>query len=625
MEKMEFSGKQKAEAMQYQWTKRADVWKTEALVLILLTAFAFVINRHMEIKGLYMDDLYQWFCFNDNPFFTAVFTSGGTRFRALYNLVAWTEMKLFGTHVNWYVPFNIVLNSCLAYNLYRMAKRFSHSAYVGILCAVMFLMSRMSYYQIGQALGLMETMAMWMALGILYFLLEYLGDEDETSANRRLYLAAVLYFCVCLVHERYMVLLPLFYFSLLFKLSKNWKLWAAPTVGFALIQLLRFIFIGTISPPGTGGTDVVDTMSVSSVLHFVLSQIAYIFGINAGPEHLNGQNFREAPLGVTILIALADLMIAVLVLAFVIRVLHKGKKMVPYLQKTFLFVAFIGACIVCSSVTIRVEMRWVYVSLAAALLFLSWMYGSLTEQMAKRGRWVQALPYLSLFTLYVLFMLPVEHYYRGLFPNLYYWADQEHYNALAEETYGQYGVGIFGKTIYIVGDKFEMDDFTQAEFFRVFDRLNREDCVKVVHIRDLRDIGLITDDMLVIQEDPENNRVQDITHAASLFKCRPICGFYDDGWLDERASVQVMAGSTGEIHLSFNYPRDLTDDQWLTVYVDGEPTEYINFTEQNAECAIQVDPYQPVTLRFESNFYVPNALEKRGVTRLAVLLKMTAD
>lgn len=625
MEKMEFSGKQKAEAMQYQWTKRADVWKTEALVLILLTAFAFVINRHMEIKGLYMDDLYQWFCFNDNPFFTAVFTSGGTRFRALYNLVAWTEMKLFGTHVNWYVPFNIVLNSCLAYNLYRMAKRFSHSAYVGILCAVMFLMSRMSYYQIGQALGLMETMAMWMALGILYFLLEYLGDEDETSANRRLYLAAVLYFCVCLVHERYMVLLPLFYFSLLFKLSKNWKLWAAPTVGFALIQLLRFIFIGTISPPGTGGTDVVDTMSVSSVLHFVLSQIAYIFGINAGPEHLNGQNFREAPLGVTILIALADLMIAVLVLAFVIRVLHKGKKMVPYLQKTFLFVAFIGACIVCSSVTIRVEMRWVYVSLAAALLFLSWMYGSLTEQMAKRGRWVQALPYLSLFTLYVLFMLSVEHYYRGLFPNLYYWADQEHYNALAEETYGQYGVGIFGKTIYIVGDKFEMDDFTQAEFFRVFDRLNREDCVKVVHIRDLRDIGLITDDMLVIQEDPENNRFQDITHAASLFKCRPIYGFYDDGWLDERASVQVMAGSTGEIHLSFNYPRDLTDDQWLTVYVDGEPTEYINFTEQNAECAIQVDPYQPVTLRFESNFYVPNALEKRGVTRLAVLLKMTAD
>ena len=62
---------------------------------------------------------------------------------------------------------------------------------------------------------------------------------DEAAANRKLYLAAVLYFCVCLVHERYMVLLPLFYFSLIFRLSRNWKLWAAPTVGFALIQLLQ--------------------------------------------------------------------------------------------------------------------------------------------------------------------------------------------------------------------------------------------------------------------------------------------------------------------------------------------------------------------------------------------------
>ncbi len=70
----------------------------------------------------------------------------------------------------------------------------------------------------------------------------------------------------------------------------------------------------------------VDTISVSSVLHFVLSQIAYIFGINAGPEHLNGQNFREAPLWVIILIALADLMIAMLVLAFLIRVILKERR-----------------------------------------------------------------------------------------------------------------------------------------------------------------------------------------------------------------------------------------------------------------------------------------------------------
>ena len=30
-------------------------------------------------------------------------------------------------------------------------------------------------------------------------------------------------------------------------------------------------------------------------------------------------------------------------------------------------------------------------------------------------------------------------------------------------------------------------------------------------------------------------------------------------------------------------------------------------------------------LRFETNFYVPNALEKRGTTRLALLLEMKAE
>lgn len=130
---------------------------------------------------------------------------------------------------------------------------------------------------------------------------------------------------VCLVHERYMVLLPLFFFVLLFKKAKDWRLWAAPAGGFLLVQLLRFISIGTISPPGTGGTDVVDTMSPASVIHFVLSQIAYLFGINAGPEHLNGQNFREAPMGIMVLIGVADFMLLLLVLAFLLKLIQLRK------------------------------------------------------------------------------------------------------------------------------------------------------------------------------------------------------------------------------------------------------------------------------------------------------------
>ena len=207
-----------------------------------------------------------------------------------------------------------------------------------------------------------------------------------------------MYVAICFVHERYMALLPLFFMVLLFRRAKEWKLWLAPLGGFAFVQLLRLVSIGTVSPAGTGGTDVADTLSIGSVLHFAMSQIAYLFGINAGPEHLNGQNFREAPMSVMLLIAVADLMLVLLVVAFFIRLVQRRKRCIGYLKTSVLFIFFIGACIASSSVTIRVEMRWVYVSYAAALLFLAWIYGVLTEGMAYKGRWMQAVPYLSMIT-----------------------------------------------------------------------------------------------------------------------------------------------------------------------------------------------------------------------------------
>ena len=188
--KSEYTKMKGSKQLESGWMRRAAFWKMEVIIILMLTGFAFFINRHMKLECLYMDDLYQWYCYNDQSFWDAVFTMGGTRFRVLYNLVSWIEMALFGIHINWYVPFNIILNVGIAYTLYRMSRRFSHSIYVGVLCAVIFLSSRMSYYQIGQILGLMESMALWMALVILYLLYGYLNEEDGRE-EKRLYLAAV--------------------------------------------------------------------------------------------------------------------------------------------------------------------------------------------------------------------------------------------------------------------------------------------------------------------------------------------------------------------------------------------------------------------------------------------------
>ncbi len=605
-------------------TKTMLRWKTDLIVLFVLTSLAFWINHGIEIKGLYMDDLYMWSCYGEQSFFQFVFPMGSTRFRFLFYLAAWLELALIGNHIWLVVPVNILLNAGIAFTLYRMAHHYSHSVFVSVLVSMAFLLSRMAYYQIGQVYGLMESMALWMALGILYQLGEYLNGEGR-SQSKRFITACLLYVGICFVHERYMVLLPLFFLVLFFHRSRELKMWLWPAACFVLVQAVRFVTIGGIMPAGTGGTNVADTWSAGSAVRYAASQVAYIFGINAGPEHLNGQNFRESPIWILLLIAIADILLLIMVAAFIVNLARHKIQRPRIFQTCILFIGFIGGCIACSSVTIRVEMRWVYVSYGAALLFLSWMYGVMTDMLMKKGMLLHAVPYVALIAAYVAVMAPVEVYYRHMYPNIYFWPDQQRYNSLAEETFGTYGDKIFGKTVYIVGNQFEMSDFTAETFLKVFDPARKAENTRIVHIEDIWEAGMVGDNILILQEEPEFDRFQDITEAVRNIRCKSIYGYYRDGWVDEKAEIRLMAGETGKIGMSFYYPRELTPDQWLTVYVNGEPVKYLEFDENQKEIEIQALPFGQVDVRIETNFYVHDAQEQRGEDRLAVLLSLKAD
>ena len=95
--------------------------------------------------------------------------------------------------------------------------------------------------------------------------------------------------------------------------------------------------------------------------------------------------------------------------------------------------------------------------------------------------------------------------------------------------------------------------------------------------------------------------------------------------MDERAEIRLMAGETGQIELDFLYPRELKPDQWLTVYVNGEPVQYLELDENQKAVQVQVLPFERVKLEIETNFYVEDAQEQRGEDRLAVLLALKAD
>lgn len=598
-------------------------WKDHVIFMGLLLAVAVWINRGIEIKGLYMDDLYFWSCYGEQSFLQYVFPMGSTRFRFLYYLAAWLEMAVVGNHVNWFVPFNILLNTAVSWSVYFIGRRLSRAKAIGFLCGFMYLSSRMAYYQIGQVLGLMETMALWMAIGILWFLYRYMNEKDS---RRCLYLACALYFGVCFVHERYMVLFPLLLFALLVKRCRKPAEWGTCAGSFILVQTIRAFTIGSVLPAGTGGTQVADTFRLGDTVRYALCQAAYVFGINAGPEHLNGRPWSESPMMIKILVILADAAIAAIVLGFVVKVIRDKRKDVrlSVLWNTLLFLLFIGACIASSSVTIRVEMRWVYVSLTAALLLLAYMYGVLTEGVKPELYLKRLWPWGVIFACYVVLMLPVELFYRASYPKLYLWPSQMRYNSLAEETYGRYGDGIFGKNIYIIGNSYEMSDFTARTFFKVFDRDRTAEGTTVTFIDSIRDIGLVDERMLVLREDRPHDGFQDITQFVKEMKLQVDYGYYDDGWMDEHAGLTVMAGEDGLIDLEIMYPGIMTGGETLTISGDLDEAMVIPVRSTVINTTIEAEPWQMVRLQFDYNFYMQNAQEKRGVDRLAAIVHMTA-
>ena len=639
--------------------------KDDLLVFALLLGFGFFINRGVELKGLYMDDLYLWSCYGEQSFREFVFPMGGTRFRFVFYLAAWLELFFLGNHVTWMVPFNIVLNSIIAWSLYRIFVKVSGGRkFVSLALAAAYLLSRMSYYQIGQFYGLMESLGLWAAVWLLYGVYVYV-NEKRASAY---FWANGLYFLASFIHERYMVLLPVLLLGLVFgrwagireKSSREWSvgspeeeevrrdagrsrsrasrsgsprtgrsggpgtgrkpgasssgasgwlLLAVTAATAVLIQVIRLFTIGTLSPAGTGGTDVADTFKISDAIAHAWEQVAFVFGRNSGPDYLCIEPFAKAPSDIRFLILASNAVLGLAVLIFLIGMIRDRGRVLAHGRNLVLFLAFIALCIGSSSVTIRVEMRWVYVVYAAALLVLAYM----TSLMGSAG-------FLAI--LYAALIFPAETYYREHWSNLYLWPDQMKYNSLAEETVEKYGDDIFDKQIYIIRDTYEISEFTAETFLKVYDRDGKGKNTELRFIDSDFDLPEITDDMVILGEDPEANGFQDVTEFVKNRRFNLAYGSYDDGWIDEKARIVFENGDHDGLVLRCYYPGKITGDQVCRIRLNGKQMPDLVFTDNNMEYEIPAAPHQTISLEFSCNFYVKDAKERRGEDRLSMIVSM---
>ena len=533
----------------------------------LLMLFAFYVNRHIHIKALYMDDLYLFSFFREQDFFTFSFPIGeAVRFRPVYWALSYIEMVFVGNDPNRYWYFNVVLNGLLACFLCYFSWVVSKGKkIVSLSLSLIFLSAHFAYYQIAQALGILETLALGFSLITLYFL--YLQLNEEKHFLRNLIFSHIFFFLLVFTHERYIALLPLFYVPLFFrgrageaKILTGGKI--LPLAQAFLFYAIRKFAIGSFIPKGTGGTEVTESFKLEEALQNAFTEGFYIFGFQKGPEHLNGipwenvaENIRKLVYASIVVLGIAVFLCLIFALIRIFKTdksigestessigkstesgtgnhsvkatannvandatnksasnfKKEQKRVKPARLRTFignnlLFLIFIAMCIGSSSVTIRVEMRWVYVSFAASLLYFSYLLG------------VSRLPLGTIFCLaFICLRLPVERYYRSYFPQIYFWEDQDRMNSLAEETIEKYGRGgVLGKQVYILENKYKMSKFYGDTFFQVFDEDFSGDGTKIHFIQDLTRLPKEAnrENSLVLEEVPEERAYRDITEEA---------------------------------------------------------------------------------------------------------------
>lgn len=592
------------------------------LAFLFLLGSAYWINRQIHIKALYMDDLYLFSFFREQNFFEFSFPIGqAVRFRPVYWAISYIEMALVGADPNRYLHFNIFLNSLLAFFLFFFSLKMTKKRILSLSLGLLFLSAHFAYYQIGQAIGILETLALGFALLTLYFLYRQI-DCEERDFGKMLLFSHLFFFLLIFTHERYVALLPLFYIPLIFRgkqaevntavgvqniglkeaeesenakaldgakaadyakasesalsgiaavgkqyivveqgesestsvnTGANTSAYISASTGaytnvsesvnasasvsasanvsasagkqdksesqarkrpkllpFFLPFVQAFLFfgirslaIGSFIPKGTGGTEVQDGFSLTKALSHAFSQVFYIFGIQAGPDYLAGIPWEEVGRKHRYVIYASIAVLAFSILLALLFAIRKGKLKKEFFGKNILFLCFIALCIGCSSITIRVEMRWVYVSFAAALLYFAYLLGN------------TGMPIPTFFALlFVCLRFPAEMKYREFFPRIYFWEDQDRMNSLAEQTIGKYGRDyVLGKQVYILENNYKMSKFYGDTFFQVFDPEMSGQGTKIHFIKDFRALPSEANfyNSLVLKEVPEERAYRDIT------------------------------------------------------------------------------------------------------------------
>lgn len=418
------------------------------VVFIVLLIGVYILEKDHLLRSSIFDDLQMKSGYNIN-FFEAI-CMHGYKFRPVSNVVIWIVTKICNGNLYLWGYINIFMAAFSAFVILKLVKHNSKSFFGAIVASVLYIVSRFSYYQITTQIGVMESTATIFAILFIWYLFQYM----DKLRSKDYYIALFFYALCSLSHERYVVLMPVMLYAWFVSEKKgnilkkenlpHYKKPFFTITVFAVIMIL-FKFLVNIIMMGTGGAVVTETATIMSVINNFFMSIGYILSVGFKDLYLSMIVWPEYSIEMKIIVIISILMIFAIIAVSIYEAIKMEKadrkKMLSIMG---MFIMSIGAMIFISSVTIRVELRWMYVPYMMMVFLLVYLTFLRTD------KFFSLLKKICL-GLYLISMLIFNIYCRnGYYGRLYYWWGYCMANDLTDETYGVYGDEMYLKSWVII-------------------------------------------------------------------------------------------------------------------------------------------------------------------------------
>ena len=599
--------------------------KTIALYVGMIVLLGWIVLCRRSIHALFSDDIYLLSAIRNKSFIDFVFNTDSFKLRPVFYAFIYLIHYLCTDDTILLINCVRIMNILLAVFFFFAAYHLTAKRLISFSLSVIFLVSRFAYYQVTMLFGAMEAMALGFSISALMGVLDYL----LYNKRKGIVLAIVFYLFAIYTHERYVALSVFLLLGIYSNDNKTIidskdrvKYSIAVVIITALFILIRYRLFGSNAWAGTGGTDMLSTFSVELVIKNIMTQLLYLFGWGASDLYLSGFHFTQMPLYVNILTILYDCTIIILIVVYVIEALHDTEYWRKRIILMGLVFIFIGCCILSSSTTIRIEMRWVYVSQAAMLLGIG-IFSSFC--MKSRNRLIKCISIICCLTI-IMSLFIIELNYRKGWNNLYYYQTQINDSLLIDNTVLKYDDLAEHDLIIVDPDNLTDQSYIISQIYAM-DSTGQHTPKSVKMIHNLYQISIEDKDDIILYVD--NGGYRDLTGTYPKPDIqKTISGLHDmDGWTSQNVEFEITPFITSEYEFVFFSNHPLSDvfkktERIVNITMNGKRIHSFVMDEEGKTVTLHLKKNKPNNIRIEAGYSYPTLV--RGEYELSYVLSIIA-